>query len=151
MDTFFGTDTSPSSGDSSPVIIRKMVVLPAPFGPTSPTFSPGFNWKEASTKRTCRPYCLLMRERESTRDGLQFTARSGWASYDLTSRQFIQNWKTPKTPQPAHFRPVLSDTPAPGACAAVGFKEISNFAVERDAFNQRQHTTRHLAPRQNSA
>src|SRR5918996_3977509 len=74
MDIFFGTDTSPSSGDSSPVIIRKMVVLPEPFGPTSPTFSPGLSWKEVSTKRTCRPYCLLMRERESTRNYPKFTA-----------------------------------------------------------------------------
>ena len=46
-----------------PTIIRKRVVLPAPFGPTSPTFSPGLSWNEASTKRICRPYCLLMRER----------------------------------------------------------------------------------------
>src|SRR6188474_1630007 len=66
MDIFFGTDTSPSSGDSSPVIIRKIVVLPEPFGPTRPTFSPGLSWKEVSTNRTCRPYCLLMRERDST-------------------------------------------------------------------------------------
>jgi hypothetical protein len=36
-----GTDTSPSSGDSSPTIIRNSVVLPAPLGPTRPTFSPG--------------------------------------------------------------------------------------------------------------
>src|SRR5678815_420373 len=67
MDIFFGTDTAPRSSDCSPAIIRKMVVLPAPFGPTRPTFSPGLSWKEVSTKRTCRPYCLLMRERESTR------------------------------------------------------------------------------------
>ena len=59
MVSFFGTVTSPSSGPSSPVIIRKTVVLPAPFGPTSPAFSPGFNWNEASTKRICLPYCLL--------------------------------------------------------------------------------------------
>ena len=64
MVSFFGTDTSPSSGPSSPTIMRKSVVLPAPFGPTRPTFSPGLSWKEASTKRTCRPYCLLMRAKE---------------------------------------------------------------------------------------
>ncbi len=58
-----GTETSPSSGVSSPVIIRKSVVLPAPFGPTRPTFSPGLSWNEVSTKRTCRPYCLLTREK----------------------------------------------------------------------------------------
>ena len=34
------TVTWPSSGCSWPAIIRKIVVLPAPFGPTSPTFSP---------------------------------------------------------------------------------------------------------------
>src|SRR4029453_4058332 len=39
--------------------MRKIVVLPDPFGPTRPTFSPGFSWKEASTNRTCLPYCLV--------------------------------------------------------------------------------------------
>src|SRR5580704_4596172 len=38
-----GTETAPSSGVSSPTTIRKSVVLPDPLGPTSPTFSPGFN------------------------------------------------------------------------------------------------------------
>src|SRR5277367_4237040 len=44
--------------------MRKSVVLPDPLGPTSPTFSPGFNWNEASTKSNCLPYCLLMFEKE---------------------------------------------------------------------------------------
>ena len=52
---------------SSPTIIRNSVVLPEPFGPTRPTFSPGFSWNEASTKRICLPYCLLMREKEIIR------------------------------------------------------------------------------------
>src|ERR1700744_2554582 len=64
MVSFFGTDTSPSSGSSSPIIMRKRVVLPAPLGPTRPTFSPGLSWKDASTKTSCLPYCLLMLERE---------------------------------------------------------------------------------------
>src|SRR5688500_861886 len=59
MLSFFGTVTLPSSGASSPVIIRKIVVLPAPLGPTSPTFSPGLSWNETSTNSTCLPYCLL--------------------------------------------------------------------------------------------
>src|SRR5262245_31651245 len=71
-----GTDTSPSSGASSPVINRKMVVLPAPFGPTRPTFSPGFSWKEASTNRICRPYCLLTLTREII-DGRRSWVRGG--------------------------------------------------------------------------
>src|SRR3982750_999442 len=58
-----GTETSPSSGVSSPTIIRNSVVLPAPFGPTRPTFSPEFSWKDASTNRTCLPYCLLTFEK----------------------------------------------------------------------------------------
>src|SRR4051812_23290512 len=65
MVSFFGTETSPSSGASSPTIIRNSVVLPDPFGPTSPTFSPGLSWNDASTKRTCRPYCLLIRVNET--------------------------------------------------------------------------------------
>src|SRR5687768_14078321 len=70
-----GTDTSPSSGVSSPTIMRNSVVLPEPFGPTSPTFSPGLNWNEASTNRTCHPYCLLMRLNE-------ITARRDSSSHD---------------------------------------------------------------------
>ena len=31
-------------------------------GPTRPTFSPGLSWKEASTKRICRPYCFETEE-----------------------------------------------------------------------------------------
>src|SRR5512145_3368156 len=58
MVSFLGTVTSPSSVPSSPVIRRKIVVLPAPLGPTSPTFSPGLSWNDASTNRTCPPYCL---------------------------------------------------------------------------------------------
>src|SRR5262252_7618423 len=46
------------------MIMRKSVVFPAPFGPTRPTFSPGFSWNEASTNRTCLPYCLLTLENE---------------------------------------------------------------------------------------
>jgi len=64
METFLGTVMTPSSALSSPLIIRKSVVLPAPFGPTSPAFSPGLSWKEASTKMTWRPYCLLTEEKE---------------------------------------------------------------------------------------
>ena len=46
MVSFFGTETSPSSGASSPTIMRKSVVLPDPLGPTRPTFSPGLSWNE---------------------------------------------------------------------------------------------------------
>ena len=37
------------------------------------------SWKEVSTKRTCRPYCLLMRARESTRNCLTFIVADGVA------------------------------------------------------------------------
>src|SRR5271154_1421121 len=64
----FGTETSPSSGASSFITMRKSVVLPAPLGPTKPIFSPGFNWKEASTKINCLPYCLWIFEKEIIRN-----------------------------------------------------------------------------------
>jgi hypothetical protein len=53
-----GTLTSPDSGSSSPAINRKIVVLPDPFGPINPTFSPGLSWNDASTRRAWRPKCL---------------------------------------------------------------------------------------------
>jgi hypothetical protein len=56
--TRFSTITLPESGSSSPTIIRKIVDLPAPFGPTSPTFSPRKTANEASRKRM-RPACCL--------------------------------------------------------------------------------------------
>jgi hypothetical protein len=54
------TDTCPSSGGSSPVIMRKSVVLPAPLGPTRPTFSPLASAADASTNSRCWPFCLDM-------------------------------------------------------------------------------------------
>src|SRR5690606_6518647 len=44
-----------------------MVDLPAPFGPMSPTFSPGFTANEASTNRICRPCCLVTLSSRITR------------------------------------------------------------------------------------
>src|SRR5882672_2950981 len=52
-------ETWPSSGSSWPEIIRKSVVLPAPFGPTRPIFSPFWRAAEASMKRIWWPTCLL--------------------------------------------------------------------------------------------
>src|SRR5262245_35047431 len=57
--------------------MRNNVVFPAPFGPTRPTFSPGFSWNEASTKSTCRPYCLLMRANEIMRAHKGTTVQKG--------------------------------------------------------------------------
>src|SRR3569832_338457 len=56
----------PSSGDSCFVIRRKTVDLPAPFGPTRPTFSPRWMAAEASTNRICGPCCLLIWSRRIT-------------------------------------------------------------------------------------
>ena len=33
--------TEPASGSTTPTVILKLVVLPAPFGPSRPTISPG--------------------------------------------------------------------------------------------------------------
>src|SRR4051794_20705774 len=57
------TMTRPSSGGSWPVIMRNSVVLPAPLGPTRPIFSPFWSAAEASMKRSCWPFCLLMLSR----------------------------------------------------------------------------------------
>ena len=45
----------PESGDSSPAIIRKSVVLPAPFGPITPTIPAGGSEKVRSSKSNRSP------------------------------------------------------------------------------------------------
>src|SRR4051794_24430476 len=60
-------ETCPSSGNSSPAIIRNSVVLPAPFGPTSPIFSPLLSAADASMNRIWWPACLLTLSRRIMR------------------------------------------------------------------------------------
>src|ERR1700722_11560868 len=69
------TATWPSSGASSPVIIRNSVVLPAPLGPTRPTFSPRSSDAEASMNRIWWPICLEMLSRRIMLDGSLKTSR----------------------------------------------------------------------------
>src|SRR4249920_2350218 len=59
-------ETWPSSGDSSFMISRKTVDLPAPLGPTNPTFSPRWMAAAASMKRMRGPCCLLTESRRIT-------------------------------------------------------------------------------------
>src|ERR1700752_4658485 len=77
--------TWPSSGCSSPDIMRNSVLLPAPLGPTRPIFSPFCNAAEASMKRIWWPTCLetLSRRiiaawREMRFGGLLFHAARHW-------------------------------------------------------------------------
>ena len=37
--------TLPASGEIMPTVMRKVVVLPAPLGPSRPTISPASTWK----------------------------------------------------------------------------------------------------------
>src|SRR6266478_6469689 len=48
----------PASGFSSPTIMRKSVVLPAPFGPMTPTIPPRGRMKPTSSMRRFSPYAL---------------------------------------------------------------------------------------------
>ena len=75
------TATWPSSGWSSPVIIRKSVDLPDPLGPTRPTFSPFWSAAEASTKRIWWPFCLPMLSDESYAHGPWNTLRRPYAMW----------------------------------------------------------------------
>src|SRR4051794_37651344 len=63
-------DTWPASGDSSRVTMRKSVVLPEPFGPTNPTFSPRLTVADASSNRIWRPCRLLIESNRITVDDL---------------------------------------------------------------------------------
>ena len=67
MVTLRSMEIWPSSGDSSPMIKRNTVDLPAPLGPTRPIFSPRKMAALASMNRICGPCCLLMLSRRITR------------------------------------------------------------------------------------
>ena len=47
--------TRPADGGVSPVIIRRVVDLPAPFGPRKPVMVPGRHVKEMSSTAIWRP------------------------------------------------------------------------------------------------
>src|SRR6186997_803806 len=63
--------TEPQSGASSPSIKRRMVVLPPPFSPTRPHFSPGSMRKLAPRSTSSAPKCFLTLStiRSDTRSG----------------------------------------------------------------------------------
>src|SRR5436189_4586674 len=52
------TSTSPRSGVTSAAIIDTVVVLPAPFGPSSPTSCPAATLNETSSTARSGPYVL---------------------------------------------------------------------------------------------
>ncbi len=47
--------TRPALGSISPQVMRKLVVLPAPLGPSSPTISPASTWKSTPSTTRRRP------------------------------------------------------------------------------------------------
>src|SRR4051812_7470418 len=49
----------PADGGTRPVIIRIVVVLPAPFGPRKPVTVPGSRAKDTSSTTVRLPYCLV--------------------------------------------------------------------------------------------
>src|SRR6266567_2796721 len=63
MVVFLAQVISPASTSSSPVMIRNIVVFPAPFGPTRPVRLPGRIWKLASRNSIWPPCCLVMLDR----------------------------------------------------------------------------------------
>ena len=67
ISTVSPTRSTPASGSSSPTIIRKSVVLPAPFGPTMPTMPPGGSEKERSSNRSLSPKPLASLSAATTR------------------------------------------------------------------------------------
>src|ERR1019366_4957419 len=63
MDTQRSDVVVPVSAGSSPRMIENRVVLPAPFGPTSPMRSSRFTCSVASANNTRSPYALLIPDR----------------------------------------------------------------------------------------
>ncbi len=88
-----GRSMTPSSGCSSPAIRRKMVLLPAPLGPTSPTFSPGLIWKRGVDEQDLAAV-LLGDAGERDHGSVRATCRcrSCLASGGSASNAFTKGW-----------------------------------------------------------
>src|ERR1035441_5237399 len=61
------TSSRPASGCSSPTIIRKRVVLPAPLGPMTPTMPPGGRRNDRPSMSNRSPKPLTTRSASTTR------------------------------------------------------------------------------------
>src|SRR6185295_10058887 len=102
----------PASGSSSRVIRRNTVVLPAPFGPTRPIFSPRFTAAEASRNRICAPWRLEMASMRIMRWGAvaQAITPVERAGRGLDFRRNAGNRCSPTEPAPTcRYSGVLGD------------------------------------------
>src|SRR5271166_6721387 len=66
----------PAVGSSTPRIMLIVVVLPAPFGPKSPTISPGETWNETPSTALTAPKALARFLTDSTGGGGRDIGRS---------------------------------------------------------------------------
>src|SRR2546425_9240210 len=60
------TRIAPPVGRTMPTMLRKVVVFPAPFGPTSPSTSPGATLNDRSRTAATAPYDLVRSEEHTS-------------------------------------------------------------------------------------
>src|SRR3954466_15933692 len=88
--SFPPSETCPASGSIMPQAMRKLVVLPAPFGPKSPTISPGSTSKSTPSTTRRRPYDFT-RPRTFKSDKCESSVTAGGKSLEsrVESRKLI--------------------------------------------------------------
>src|SRR5262245_52803464 len=133
--------TWPSSGCSSPDIMRNSVVLPAPLGPTRPVFSPFCSAAEASMKRIWWPTCLETLSRriiaaweEKGVGGLLFHGAPYWKPRRLRAATPCPCLAKPERPQILvtiplgrfHVQTILLYLAALGAGVSVATQQVLN-------------------------
>src|SRR5499433_3129094 len=101
----------PPSARSSPTIMKKDVVLPAPFGPRRPTTSP--RWMSRLTRSTTRRFLKRLRKPWAIRPSISRTDRPRGAELDLgfglVVLALVEDGLDPLLLPALHQAPVLGD------------------------------------------
>src|SRR5690606_29425415 len=109
----------PASGRSRPVIIERVVVLPAPLGPTMPKNAPGATSRSIASTAAAPPKYLLSPSTESATSGAAGAAAGDSGAVTRTGRRL---------PRGDGFVSVSAAT-APGAATASGADTESGAAT----------------------
>src|SRR5262245_18984972 len=111
------TRTVPLSGRRKPASVSTMLVLPAPFGPTSPKISPSFTVNDTPSTATVRPYTFRRPSTSMIAIGLSSSPNGSASRLETHYEDGSRGPPAGSTQQP-HFRSAAAANSALGTADA---------------------------------